>query len=103
MSKIPPFRAVAQGRELDPKRGLVSELERVSDQVQEHAAQLPSVTVDLRQLADDERRPGALKPRAEIGADLADHRLQRDALGAQLARLRVGEDPVDQVACPPGA
>ena len=51
-----PLPAVAQRRDLDPQRRRAAVLHGVPEQVLQHAAQLPRVALDLRQLADLERR-----------------------------------------------
>jgi hypothetical protein len=76
---------VAQCRELDPRRRLAAELERVADEVLQHAAQLSRVSVHLRQLSDLERRARRLQAGAQILGDFGGEPPQLDPLDAQLA------------------
>ena len=98
-----PSVAVAQCRELDPGRRFATELERVADHVLQHAAKLPAVSVDLRQLADFERRASGLQTRAQVLGDFGGEPPQRDPLDDQLASPCVDEHTVDQVPRPLGA
>ena len=91
------------GRDLDARRAVAVELHRVADQVLQHAAQLARVAVDLGQRADLERRARRLQAGAQIGGHLAHDVVEGHAVALQLARARVGQDAVDQLARALGA
>ena len=97
-----PLLAVAQRGDLDPRGVVAAELDRVGEQVLQHAAQLARIALDLGQLADLERR--AVRSSAGAGRRRPRPRAaERDRLGAQLAGPRVDEHAVDQVAGALGA
>ena len=93
-----PFLAVGDRRDVDPQRRVAAELHRVREQVLQHAPQLPRVALDLRQLADLERRARLVEPTVEVLGDLGHELAEPDRLAAQLAGARVDEHAVDEVA-----
>jgi hypothetical protein len=81
-----PLLTVAHGRNLDPQRRFAAEPRRVLEQVLKHAAQLPSVTLNLRELTHLKRRAGLIQPPAQILGRFSHELAEHDGLPAQIAR-----------------
>ena len=93
-----PLFAAALRNDLDARRVLAAELQRVPDEVLHDPSELSRVGPNLREVAHDERPPRLGELGAEIGGDGVCDVLEGDALEHELARARVVEHPVHELA-----
>src|SRR3954447_1194958 len=86
-------------RDVDARRRLAAELERIADQVLEELHELHLVDIDARQRIPADRGPGLLDRRAQIGDGALERRLEGHGLEllALGADPRVGEQVLDQL------